>query len=48
VEQQGRTVEELNDQWYNQEKNFLGVQKQAGEIDDLINDFNERTGLLKA
>jgi cysteine synthase len=48
VEQQGRTVEELNDQWYHQEKNFLGVQKQAGEIDDLINDFNERTGLLKA
>ena len=48
VEQQGRTVEELNDQWYRQENNFLGVQKQAGEIDDLINDFNERTGLLKS
>ncbi|MDR1373471.1 MAG: pyridoxal-5-phosphate-dependent protein subunit beta [Treponema sp.] len=48
VEQQGRTTEELNDQWYHQEKNFLGVQKQAGEIDDLINDFNERTGLLKS
>jgi hypothetical protein len=48
VEQQGRTAGELNDQWYHQEKNFLAVQKQAGEIDDLINDFNERTGLLKA
>jgi cysteine synthase len=47
VEQQGRTAGELNDQWYHQEKNFLAVQKQAGEIDDLINDFNERTGLLK-
>ena len=47
VEQQGRTSEELNDQWYNQEKNFLAVQKQAGAIDELINEFNKRTGLLK-
>lgn len=47
VEQQGRTVEELNDQWYNQEKSFAGVQKQADEIDALINEFNQKTGLLK-
>jgi cysteine synthase len=47
VEQQGRTVEDLNDQWYNQEKSFLGVQKQADEIDALINEFNQKTGLLK-
>jgi cysteine synthase len=47
VEQQGKTSEELNDQWYNQEKNFAAVQKQANEIDALINDFNARTGLLK-
>ena len=47
VEQQGRTSEELNDQWYNQERNFVGVQKQADEVDALINDFNKRTGLLK-
>jgi hypothetical protein len=46
VEQQGKTAEELNDQWHRQEKNFLGVQKQAGEIDALIDDFNRRTGLL--
>ncbi|MDR1804238.1 MAG: pyridoxal-5-phosphate-dependent protein subunit beta [Treponema sp.] len=46
VEQQGRTVEELNDQWENQEKNFAAVQKQADDIDALINDFNRRTGLL--
>jgi hypothetical protein len=45
VEQQGRTVEELDDQWYHQEKNFLGVQKQADEIDALIDDFNEQAGL---
>jgi len=47
VEQQGKTSEELNDQWYNQEKNFAAVQKQADEIDALINEFNARTGLLK-
>ena len=46
VEQQGRTSEELNEQWDNQEKNFLAVQKQAEEIDALINDFNRRTGLI--
>jgi hypothetical protein len=46
VEQQGRTSEELEDQWYCQEKNFLGVQQQAGEIDGLIEEFNKRTGLL--
>ncbi|GHV93592.1 pyridoxal-5'-phosphate-dependent protein subunit beta [Spirochaetia bacterium] len=46
VEQQGRTAEELNDQWYNQEETFLAVQKQAAEIDALIDDFNKRTGLL--
>jgi len=46
VEQQGKTAEELNDQWYNQEKNFLAVQKQADAIDVLINEFNQRTGLV--
>ncbi|GHV96293.1 pyridoxal-5'-phosphate-dependent protein subunit beta [Spirochaetia bacterium] len=47
VEQQGRAAEELNDQWYNPEKSFAGVQKQADEIDALINEFNQKTGLLK-
>ena len=47
VEQQGKTTEELNDQWYKQERNFLAVQKQADDIDALINDFNRRTGLGK-
>jgi cysteine synthase len=46
VEQQGRTAEELDDQWYNQEETFLEVQKQADEIDVLIEDFNQRTGLV--
>ena len=46
VEQQGKTAAELNEQWDNQEKNFFAVQNQADEIDDLINDFNKRAGLL--
>ena len=46
VEQQGKTAAELNEQWHNQEKNFAAVQKQADEIDALINDFNRQTGLL--
>jgi hypothetical protein len=47
VEQQGRTAEELDGQWYCQEKTFAGVQGQAEEIDALINEFNAKTGLLK-
>jgi cysteine synthase len=47
VEQQGRKTEELDDQWYHQEKSFAGVQQQADEIDALINEFNAKTGLLK-
>jgi cysteine synthase len=47
VEQQGKASEDLNDQWYNQEKSFLAVQKQADEIDGLIDEFNERVGLSK-
>ncbi|MDR1637728.1 MAG: pyridoxal-5-phosphate-dependent protein subunit beta [Treponema sp.] len=46
VEQQGRSMEELDAQWYNQDGTFLAVQKQAGAIDRLIDDFNSRTGLL--
>ncbi len=40
VEQQGRTVEELNAQWYNQEDAFISVQRQADEVDALIEEFN--------
>jgi hypothetical protein len=47
VEQQGKTAEELDEQWYNQEKNFAAVQKQADDIDALIKEFNQKTGLLR-
>jgi cysteine synthase len=47
VEQQGRCVKELNDQWYSQEKTFEAVQKQAKQIDELIKEFNDAVGLTK-
>ncbi|MEG2420934.1 MAG: pyridoxal-phosphate dependent enzyme [Oscillospiraceae bacterium] len=48
VEQQGRTAEELNDLWYNEEKTWKGVHSQAPALDDLINAFNEETGVLRS
>ena len=46
VEQQGRSVQELNDQWYD-DSYWTSVHAQAQEIDRLIDEFNERTGVLK-
>ena len=34
VEQQGRTVDELNDLWYDEEKTWKGVHGQAEALDD--------------
>jgi cysteine synthase len=45
VEQQGKMPEELDAQWYDQEKTFAAVQGQADEIDELIARFNDMTGL---
>jgi cysteine synthase len=46
VEQQGRTVEELNELWYN--PNFWPTMfNQVHEWDELIEEFNEKTGVLK-
>ena len=46
VEQQGRSYEEIQAQWY--DKNYwTEVQAQVPEIDALINEFNDRVGLLK-
>lgn len=41
IEQQGRLVEDLNDQWYDQEKAFTSIQKQVEQVDALIEAFNE-------
>ena len=45
VEQQGRTYEEIQDQWYDPGY-WTGFQDQVDEIDDLIEQFNARVGLL--
>jgi cysteine synthase len=44
VEQQGRTADELDAQWYDKEY-WTGVQRQVPEINALIEAFNERVGL---
>jgi len=46
VEQQGKTYKEINEQWYD-EHYWTDTHAQADEIDELINQFNDMTGLLK-
>ena len=45
VEQQGKTYEEIQDQWY-KEDYWADIPKCVDEIDDLIEEFNARTGLI--
>lgn len=46
VEQQGKTVEELNAQWYDYENYWGSIHQQVEAIDQIIRTFNERVGLL--
>ncbi len=46
VEQQGKTYEEIQAQWYDEDY-FTGVQNQVQEIDALIEEFNSEVGLIK-
>jgi len=46
VEQQGKTYQEIQAQWYDP-CYWTDVQKQAGQIDELITEFNERVGLIQ-
>lgn len=46
IEQQGKTVQELNDQWYDKEY-WRSRYAKIDEWDEKITEFNERTGLLK-
>ena len=48
VEQQGKTSEELNALWYDTEGTWDTVHAQAKELDELINAFNEESGVLKS
>jgi hypothetical protein len=45
VEQQGKTYEEIQAQWYDPGY-WSGIHHQVDEIDALIREFNRRTGLL--
>ena len=46
VEQQGKTVEELNEQWYN-DNYFIERLETYKELDERIKEFNEKVGLIK-
>jgi len=46
VEQQGKTYEEIQAQWYDPDY-WSGIHRQVEDIDTLIEQFNEMTGLLK-
>ena len=46
VEQQGKTVEEINAQWYD-ENYWTDMHAEAAQIDALIDEFNAATGLVK-
>ncbi len=46
VEQQGRDVKELDDQWYDHEAYWGGTFEQVEEVDALIEEFNARVGII--
>lgn len=46
VEQQGKDIEDLNQLWYDRDI-WNNLFSQVNQWDKLINEFNERTGLLK-
>jgi len=46
IEQQGKELDELNAQWYDFPQYWDGIHRQFDEIDGLIEQFNERTGIL--
>ncbi len=45
VEQQGKTFEEIQDQWYDPNY-WTEMQAQVPEIDALIEEFNAKVGLI--
>jgi cysteine synthase len=46
IEQQGKAVEELNAQWYDHANYWETTFKQVEKIDALINEFNDRVGII--
>ena len=47
IEQQGKDLEELDAQWYDYDNYWENIRNQVDKIDELINEFNKKTGLLK-
>ena len=47
VEQQGKDMHDLNALWYDAEGTWDAVHAQAKDLDELINAFNEESGVLK-
>ncbi len=47
IEQQEKDLEELNAQWYEYENYWGKIRSQVDKIDELIDDFNRKTGLLE-
>ncbi len=45
IEQQGKDLDELNAQWYDYENYWGSIRSQVDKIDELINEFNQKTGL---
>ena len=46
IEQQGKDVNELNAQWYDHDSYWQAIFNQVDAIDELINNFNAKVGLL--
>lgn len=46
VEQQGKTYDEINALWYDVAGTWSAVHQQEAQLDALINEFNDATGLL--
>jgi cysteine synthase A len=46
IEQQGFDLDELNRQWHDHEDYWQGIRDLTPEIDGLIEEFNERVGLI--
>ncbi len=45
IEQQGKTLEELNRQWYD-DSYWSSIHKMTPQLDELINQFNTKVGIL--
>lgn len=45
IEQQGKNIDELNRQWYDEKNYWNTIYKISAKLDDLITQFNEKVGL---